>query len=102
MNSILRYNKNNIKDSLSVFFENCCKNGRRQMAKQPEQILENKLVDQLQTLGYSFVNIKNEEELIANLKKQLETHNKTEFSEFEFKRILNELKKGSVSELLTS
>lgn len=37
------------------------------MSKQPEQILENQLVDQLQKLGYDLVHITNEAELIGNL-----------------------------------
>ena len=44
-------------------------------ATQSEQILENKLVDQLQNLGYKKVIIPNEDALIANLKTQLEKHN---------------------------
>ncbi len=38
------------------------------MTTQPEQILENNLVDQLKTLGYSFVHIKDADDLFANLK----------------------------------
>ncbi len=76
------------------------------MAKQPEQILENQLVAQLQTLGYGLVQIKDEKELIANLKQQLEKHNKEtllktgneKFSDKEFDRVLNTLSKGSVFE----
>jgi type I restriction enzyme R subunit len=68
------------------------------MAKQPEQILEEQLVTQLQKLGYSLVYIKDEKELIANLKKQLEKHNNIQFSPKEFERVLNILSKGSVFE----
>lgn len=76
------------------------------MSKQPEQILEEKLVEQLQKLNYSFVKISNEKELIANLKSQLEKHNQKvlestglqEFTECEFERVLNILSKGSVFE----
>lgn len=50
------------------------------MAKQPEQILEEQLVEQLQKLNYSLVYIKDEKELIANLKCQLEMHNNISFS----------------------
>ena len=45
------------------------------MSKQPEQILEEQLVEQLQKLNYSLVHIKDEKELLANLKHQLEKHN---------------------------
>lgn len=68
------------------------------MAKQPEQILEEQLVAQLQKLGYGLVYIKDEKELIANLKTQLEKHNNIQFSTKEFERVLNILSKGSVFE----
>ena len=68
------------------------------MSTQSEQILENKLVDQLQTLGYKKVIIPNEEALIANLKTQLEKHNNITFSNDEFSRVLNILSKGSIFE----
>lgn len=68
------------------------------MAKQPEQILEEQLIAQLQKLGYSLVYIKEEKELIANLKTQLEKHNNIQFSPKEFERVLNVLSKGSVFE----
>lgn len=68
------------------------------MSTQSEQILENQLVAQLQTLGYSKVLIKDEKELITNLKSQLEKHNNITFSDKEFERVLNTLSKGSVFE----
>ncbi len=68
------------------------------MSKQPEQILEEQLVDQLQKLNYSLVLIKDEKELIANLKSQLEKHNNIKFSNSEFEKVLNILSKGSVFE----
>lgn len=68
------------------------------MAKQPEQILEEQLVAQLQKLGYGLVLIKDEKDLIANLKTQLEKHNNVQFSKAEFEKILNILSKGSVFE----
>ena len=66
------------------------------MPKQPEQILEEQLVAQLQKLGYSLVPISNEKELIFNLKSQLEKHNNIQFSDTEFDKVLNILSKGSV------
>jgi type I restriction enzyme R subunit len=76
------------------------------MSKQPELILEEQLVEQLQKLNYSLVHIKDEKELIANLKSQLEKHNQSAlestgnktFSENEFGKVLNILSKGSVFE----
>jgi type I restriction enzyme R subunit len=68
------------------------------MAKQPEQILEEQLVAQLQRLGYGLVQLKDEQDLLGNLKQQLEKHNNIEFSKTEFEKVLNILSKGSVFE----
>ncbi|NVO09335.1 MAG: type I restriction endonuclease subunit R [Bacteroidales bacterium] len=68
------------------------------MPKQPEQILEEQLVAQLQSLKYDLVLIHNERELIVNLKNQLEKHNGITFSDKEFEKVLNILSKGSVFE----
>lgn len=65
---------------------------------QSEAILEDNLITQLVGLGYEKVAIKDDKALEVNLKSQLEKHNKTTFSETEFKRILNHLSKGSVFE----
>jgi type I restriction enzyme R subunit len=66
------------------------------MPKQPEQILEEQLVERLQALGYNLVSIKDERDLLANLKRQLEKHNNIQFSDSEFEKVLNILSKGSV------
>lgn len=68
------------------------------MSKQPEQVLENQLVAQLQKLKYEKVVIKDENALTTNLKTQLEKHNNITFSTKEFERVLNILSKGSVFE----
>ncbi|MEY3500092.1 MAG: hypothetical protein RL308_1761, partial [Bacteroidota bacterium] len=68
------------------------------MAKQPELVLEEQLVGQLEKLGYALVYLKDEKELISNLKSQLEKHNKIQFSDKEFERVMNLLSKGSVFE----
>ncbi len=68
------------------------------MSKQPEYILEEQLVELLQKLSYEPVMIKDEKELISNLKIQIEKHNKIIFSEQEFEKVLNILSKGSVFE----
>ncbi|WP_151901289.1 type I restriction endonuclease subunit R [Sulfurimonas hydrogeniphila] len=68
------------------------------MSTQSEAILEENLIKQLVSLNYEKVNVSTEEELIANLKRQLEKHNKITFSESEFKRVLNHLNKGNVFE----
>ena len=66
------------------------------MTTQPEQILENNLISQLQKLGYKSVVIKDETDLLANLKSQLEIHNKTTLSDSDFKQILNYINKGNI------
>jgi type I restriction enzyme R subunit len=68
------------------------------MAKQPEQILEEQLIEQLQKLNYKYIEIKDEAALLSNLKKQLEKHNNISFSLKEFERVINILSKGSVFE----
>jgi len=66
------------------------------MPKQPEQVLEDNLVIQLQTLGYTYVAVNDERDLLENLKKQLEKHNGIQLTAKEFDRVLNILSKGSV------
>jgi type I restriction enzyme R subunit len=68
------------------------------MTTQPEQILENNLVAQLEGLGYQKVVIRDENELLANLKSQLEKHNKVQLSQNDFTQILNYINKGNVFE----
>jgi type I restriction enzyme R subunit len=68
------------------------------MTKQPELVLEEQLVSQLQKLGYGLVSIKDEKELIANFKFQLEKHNNIKFSDKEFDKVMNLISKGSVFE----
>jgi type I restriction enzyme, R subunit len=63
---------------------------------QTEQELENRLVQQLVGLGYEKVVIRNESELLRNLKGQLEKHNNKVLSDSEFDRILNHLNRGTV------
>lgn len=68
------------------------------MSTQSEAILEKNLLKQLVSLGYEKVLIRDEAELLANLKAQLERHNKTTLDDMEFTRILNHLNKGNVFE----
>ncbi len=68
------------------------------MAKQPELVLEEQLVSLLTGMGYSFVSIKDEKDLLINLKQQLEKHNQIQFTDKEFERVLNILSKGTVFE----
>jgi len=66
------------------------------MTTQPEQVLENNLVSQLTTLGHKSVVIKTEDDLVSNLKVQLEKHNKTTFTASEFDRVVIHLSKGNI------
>lgn len=66
------------------------------MPTQPEQALEDSLVKQLIDLGYEYVQIYDERDLLANLKAQLEKHNKVDISDSGFEQILNHLNKGNV------
>ena len=68
------------------------------MSRQSEAVLEENLVKQLASGGYERVTINDEKSLLANLKTQLEKHNKTTLSDTEFDRILNHLNKGNVFE----
>ncbi len=68
------------------------------MTTQSEYILEENLVKQLVGLGYKKVAIKDEVDLISNLKTQLEKHNNCSLSKAEFKQVLNDLSKGNIYE----
>ena len=71
---------------------------RQNMSKQLENALENEFIEQLEALEYAYVSIKDEDDLLLNLKKQLEIHNDIELSCSEFKKVLNHLNQGSVVE----
>ena len=64
----------------------------------PEIVVENKLIAQLQTLGYEGVTIADGDGLVGNLKSQLERFNQTSFTDKDFTKILNHLEKGNVFE----
>ncbi|WP_417266095.1 type I restriction endonuclease subunit R [Brumimicrobium sp.] len=68
------------------------------MTSQPEHILELNLISQLEKLGYEKAVIKDESDLLINLKSQLEKHNKIKLSDNEFKQVLNYINKGNVFE----
>src|SRR5690554_88125 len=68
------------------------------MTSQPEHILELNLIAQLEKLGYEKAVIKDENDLLINLKSQLEKHNKIKLSDNEFKQVLNYINKGNVFE----
>jgi type I restriction enzyme R subunit len=65
------------------------------MTSQSELILEKNLTEQLSSNGYDAVTIKDESDLLVNLKKQLEKHNNKVFSDSDFKQIVNHLTKSN-------
>ncbi len=66
------------------------------MTYQSEQALEEELILQLQGLGYQRVVIADEAQLLANLKLQLEKHNRISLTLQEFEKVLNHLNKGNI------
>ena len=76
------------------------------MTAQSEQALENGLLATLQDMSYEYVELKEETNLYANFRKQLEKHNakelaavgKTEFTDKEFERICIHLEGGTLFE----
>ena len=68
------------------------------MTRQSELALEEQLIKQLNALGHSSVDIKDEQSLLANFKTQLEKHNQVQLSDKEFKKVLNILNRGTVFE----
>ena len=68
------------------------------MITQSEHALEIGLIQQLGTLEFEKIQIDDEKDLIANLKRQLEKHNKIRLSDSEFKQVLNKLNRGNIFE----
>lgn len=66
------------------------------MSTQSEAVLENNLIERLSNSGYERVKIRNEEDLIANFKIQLEKLNKCQLTDEEFNKILLFLDQGSI------
>ncbi|MEN9421905.1 MAG: hypothetical protein RLZZ107_1384, partial [Bacteroidota bacterium] len=71
------------------------------MTTQSEAALEQNLIRQLQGMEYERVLISDEAAMLANLKTQLEKHNKAQLkykklTDKEFERVLNHLNKGNV------
>ena len=66
------------------------------MVAESEAILEEKLIAQLVDNGYERIKIKDENELNANFKKQLEKLNKVKLTDQEFREILIHLNQGTI------
>ena len=63
---------------------------RKETAYQSEAELENEFIKLLTSIGYKYITINNENELIANLRKQLEILNEYTFTDSEWKRFYTE------------
>lgn len=68
------------------------------MTTQSEAALERELVNQLTSIGWENVSVKNETDLVQNLKTQLEVHNSKTFTTKEFKDILTRISLGDIFE----
>ena len=66
------------------------------MSAQSEAVLEDNLIKRLSNAGYERINIKNEDELIANFKVQLEKLNKCQLTDDEFNKVMLFLDQGSI------
>lgn len=66
------------------------KQGRRSTAYQSEAELERAFIAQLQRQAYEYVTFSSEEELIANLRRQLEVLNAFQFTDSEWRRFFKE------------
>lgn len=64
------------------------------MSSESEQMLEDKLIEQLVGMGYQKVSVRTEDQLVANLKAQLEVLNKTSLTDGEFQQILTYITKS--------
>ncbi len=71
------------------------------MTVQSEYQLENELISQLKQLGYASVMLKDESQLLSNLKTQIERANGlAPLSETEWKQVISFLNTGTVFEPL--
>ena len=60
-------------------------------AYQSEQDLENELIEQLKGMNYEYLNIKNEDALIANLRERIEQLNNIKLTDGEWKRLFGDI-----------
>ena len=66
---------------------------RRKRSYQSEAELEKNFIEDLQEQGYEYLTIKTEDDLVENLKKQIEKLNKITFSETEWARFYGHCKR---------
>jgi type I restriction enzyme R subunit len=70
-------------DNSATVVENYIPIEKRIKTFQTEEALENEFIKQLQNQAYEYVQIKNEHDLIANLRKQIEKLNSYQFTDNE-------------------
>ena len=81
-------------DTVVARYEDKRKNNK---SYQSEKELENEFIHNLTNLGYEYINIKNEKELTANLKIQLEKLNDYKFEQDEWEIFLKkEIKQRNI------
>lgn len=85
----LRYAPIALSDESTVVAEFVADKHLNDSAYQNEAALEKAFLKQLQTQAYDYLPITSETDLLANLRKQLEKLNKTEFSDAEWERFFN-------------
>lgn len=66
------------------------------MSREPEAILEDRLIKQLVSQNYDAVTITNEADLLANFKTQIGKFNRIALTDKEFERVLNYLNGGTI------
>ena len=66
------------------------------MSTQSESVLEENLIKRLVNNGYERIKIKNEDDLVANFKIQIEKLNQCQLTDEEFRKILLFLDQGSI------
>ena len=79
----------------TILYDKTLHKGRDILA-QSEKELEDKLIKQLKEQGFRPVTIKDENDLLENLKLQIETFNRIQLTDQEFKRIVIHLEGGSI------
>jgi type I restriction enzyme R subunit len=85
-----RYEPIALSDESTVVAEFEHEKGVREERYQSEAELERSFIAQLKTQAYEYLPLTSEAELVANLRRQLQTLNKVEFSDNEWQRFFNE------------
>ena len=71
------------------------------MTTQSEQVLEKGLIDTLIKMNYQYIQIDDEDALIANFRKTLDIHNKISLTDDKLRRVMIHLASGSIFEKST-